>query len=186
LSGRIGGEVNAFTSYDYTAYYATVGTDHLERVMALEVDRMVNLTLSEATVQVEREVIVEERRLRIDNHPEALLYEQALAALFLNHRYGIPVIGWMQEIRGWTLDDTLAFYRRWYHPGNATLVVAGDVALDRLQALAEKHYGVLPPTQRGLRTRPVEPEHIAACHVTMQDARIKHSRWMRLYLAPAR
>jgi zinc protease len=93
LIGRVGGEVNAFTSYDYTAYYATVGADHLERVMALEADRMMNLTLSEDTVQVEREVIVEERRLRTDNHPESLLHEQVIAALFLNHRYGIPVSG---------------------------------------------------------------------------------------------
>jgi zinc protease len=185
LIGRAGGELNAFTSYDYTAYYATVGSDSLELVMALEADRMVNLTLSAEKVQVEREVIVEERRLRTDNNPEALLHEQVMAALFLNHRYGIPVIGWMQEIRSWTLEDVLAFYRRWYLPSNAILVVAGDVALDRLQALAEKHYGVLPPAQTSVRKRPVEPEHIAALRVEMQDARIKRSLWMRLYLAPA-
>jgi zinc protease len=185
LIGRAGGELNAFTSYDYTAYYATVGTDSLERVMALEADRMVNLTLSEEKVQVEREVIVEERRLRTDNHPEALLHEQVMAALFLNHRYGIPVIGWMQEIRSWTLEDALAFYRRWYLPSNAILVVAGDVALDRLQALAEKHYGVLQAAPTSVRKRPVEPEHIAPRRVALQDARIKHSLWMRLYLAPA-
>lgn len=185
LIGRAGGELNAFTSYDYTAYYATVGTDSLELVMALEADRMVNLTLSAEKVQVEREVIVEERRLRTDNNPEALLHEQVMAALFLNHRYGIPVIGWMQEIRSWTLEDVLAFYRRWYLPSNAILVVAGDVALDRLQALAEKHYGVLPPAPTSVRKRPVEPEHIAALRVEMQDARIKRSLWMRLYLAPA-
>ncbi len=86
LIARAGGDVNAFTSYDYTAYYATVGSNSLELVMALEADRMLNLTLSEETVQVEREVIVEERRLRTDNHPEALLHEQVMAALFLNHR----------------------------------------------------------------------------------------------------
>jgi zinc protease len=185
LIGRAGGELNAFTSYDYTAYYATVATDSLELVMALEADRMVNLTLSEEKVQVEREVIVEERRLRTDNHPEALLHEQVMATLFLNHRYGIPVIGWMQEIRSWTLDDALAFYRRWYLPSNAMLVVAGDVALDHLQALAEKHYALLPPAPTGERKRPVEPEHIAPRRVIMQDARIKHSLWIRQYLAPA-
>jgi zinc protease len=153
--------------------------------MTLEADRMLNLALSEERVQVEREVIVEERRLRTDNNPQALLHEQVMAALFLNHRYGIPVIGWMQEIRGWTLEDALTFYRRWYRPSNAMLVVAGDVALDRLQALAEKHYGGLPSAPTGVRQRPVEPEHIAARRVTMQDGRIKHALWMRLYLAPA-
>jgi zinc protease len=185
LIGRVGGALNAFTSYDYTAYYATVGTENLELVMTLEADRMLNLSLSEERVQVEREVIVEERRLRTDNDPEALLHEQVMAALFLNHRYGIPVIGWMQEIRRWTLEDALAFYRRWYHPSNAMLVVAGDVALDHLQTLAEKHYGVLSPAPLRMRKRPVEPEHIAARRVTMQDGRIKRPFWIRLYLAPA-
>jgi zinc protease len=185
LIGRVGGELNAFTSYDYTAYYATVHADSLELVMALEADRMLNLTLSEEMVRIEREVIVEERRLRIDNNPEALLHEQVMAALFLNHRYGVPVIGWMQEIRSWTLDDVLAFYRRWYRPGNATLVVAGDVALERLHALAEKHYGVLPPAPTSAQKRPIEPEHIAARRVAVQDRRIKRSLWMRFYLAPA-
>jgi zinc protease len=145
----------------------------------------VNLTLSEETVQIEREVIVEERRLRTDNHPEALLHEQVMAALFLNHRYGIPVIGWMQEIRSWTLDDVLAFYRLWYLPRHATLVVAGHVGFEHLQALAEKHYGVLPSASAVVRKRPLEPEHIAPRRVAMQDARIKHSLWMRLYLTPA-
>jgi zinc protease len=185
LIGRVGGELNAFTSYDYTAYYATVGTDSLEQVMVLEADRMVNLTLTEDKVQVEREVIVEERRLRTDNNPEVLLHEQVMAAQFLNHRYGIPVIGWLQEIRSWTLEDVLGFYRRWYLPGNAILVVAGDVALDRLQALAEKHYGGLSSAPASLRKRPLEPEHIAARRVAMQDVRIKHSLWTRRYLAPA-
>jgi zinc protease len=185
LIGRVGGEVNAFTSYDYTAYYATVGADHLELVMALEADRMINLTLSEDTVQVEREVIVEERRLRTDNHPESLLHEQVMAALFLNHRYGIPVIGWMHEIRSWTLDDVLAFYRRWYLPSHAILVVGGHVAQGYLQRLAEKHYGTLPSASPNVRERALEPEHTASRRVVMQDARIKHSLWMRLYLTPA-
>jgi zinc protease len=185
LIGRAGGTLNAFTSYDYTAYYATVGTDNLDLVMTLEADRMLNLSLSEERVQVEREVIVEERRLRTDNDPEALLHEQAMAALFLNHRYGIPVIGWMQEIRSWTPEDALTFYRRWYLPSNAMLVVAGDVALERLQALAEKHYGVLPSAPTSARQRPVEPEHIATRRVVMQDGWIKRPLWMRLYLAPA-
>lgn len=185
LIGCAGGELNAFTSYDYTAYYATVAAENLELVMTLEADRMVNLILSAEKVQVEREVIVEERRLRIDTDPEALLHEQVMATLFLNHHYGVPVIGWLHEIRGWILDDVLAFYRRWYRPTNAILVVAGDVALDRLQTLVEQYYGVLPPAPPSIRKRPLEPEHIAARRVAMRDLRIKRPLWMRLYLAPA-
>lgn len=181
---RAGGELNAFTSYDYTAYYATVGIENLERVMALEADRMVNLDLSEENVHVEREVIVEERRLRTDNDPEALLHEQVMAALFVNHRYGVPVIGWMHEIRGWTRADALEFYRRWYAPNNAILVVAGDVQLDHLKALVERYYAPLaavPVT----RKRTVEPDPIAERHVIMVDPRAGRPLLMQLFLAPA-
>jgi len=143
LIDRAGGGLNAFTSYDYTAYYATVGTESLELVMTLEADRMMNLTLSEEKVRVEREVIVEERRLRIDTDPEALLHEQVMATLFLNHRYGMPVIGWLHEIRSWTLDDALAFYRRWYHPSNAILVVAGE------EKYHAAHHGVVSHIDAG-------------------------------------
>jgi zinc protease len=153
--------------------------------MALEADRMLNLTLSEGQVRVEREVIAEERRLRTDTDPEALLHEQVMAATFLNHRYGIPVIGWMHEIRGWTLEDVVAFYRRWYRPSSAMLVVAGDVTLDRLQTLAERHFGTLPPAATNVRKRPVEPGHVAPRRIAMHDARIKRPLWMCLYLAPA-
>jgi zinc protease len=185
LIERIGGAFNAFTSYDYTAYYATVGSEHLELVMTLEADRMLNLSLSEEQLQVERQVIAEERRLRIDTDPEALLHEQVMATLFLNHRYGIPVIGWLHEIRSWTVDDVVTFYRRWYRPNNAVLVVAGDVTLDRLRALAETYYGGLPAAPTSARQRPVEPPHIAARRVALHDARIRRPLWMRLYLAPA-
>ena len=182
--GRIGGNLNAFTSYDYTAYYATVGSDNLERVMALESDRMVNLDLSEEHVQLERQVIIEERRLRTDNDPEALLNEQVMAALFLNHRYGVPVIGWMHEIRSWTRDDALAFYRRWYVPNNAILVVAGDVQLDRLRSLAERYYGPLKPMPV-TRKRATEPDPIAERRVVMIDSRVGRPFCTRLYLSPA-
>ena len=184
IIGRVGGELNAFTSYDYTAYYATVGTDSLERVMALEADRMVNLDLSEEHVEVERNVVIEERRMRTDNNPDALLNEQAMAALFLNHRYGVPVIGWMHEIQRWTRDDALAFYRRWYAPNNAILVIAGDVTLDRVRSLAERHYGSLKPVPI-TRKRAVEPNPIAERRVVIVDARVGRPEWMRLYLSPA-
>jgi len=182
--GRVGGELNAFTSYDFTAYYATVSTDHLERVMALEADRMVNLDLSDEHVQVERDVIIEERRLRVDTNPESLLHEQVMAAMFDNHRYGIPVIGWMHEIRGWTRDDVEAFYRRWYAPNDAILVIAGDVQRDQVRWLAERYYGPLAPVPTA-RKRTVEPDHIAERRVVMIDSRAGRPIWIRLCLAPA-
>jgi zinc protease len=182
--GRVGGTLNAFTSYDYTAYYATVGSHHLERVLELEADRMVNLDLSEEHVRVERDVVIEERRLRIDNNPEALLQEQVMAVLFINHRYGVPVIGWMHEIKGWTRDDVLAFYQRWYAPNNAILVVAGDVTRDRLKSLAERYYGPLK-SKPITRKRTAVPDPIAERRVVMVDSRIGHPLWVRFYLAPA-
>ena len=139
---------------------------------------MLNLTLSEETVQVEREVIVEERRLRTDNHPEALLHEHAMAALFLNHRYGIPVIGWMHEIRSWTLDDVLAFYRRWYLPSNAILVVAGHVAWTTCRR-SRNILGSAVPRRQEASARAGAHRSAACRHA---GPRIKHSLWMRLYL----
>ena len=182
--GEVGGELNAFTSYDFTAYYATVGSAHLERIMELEADRMVNLALTAQQVAVEREVIVEERRLRTDNNPETLLLEQALATLFLNHRYGIPVIGWMHEIRSWTQEDALSFYRRWYTPSNALLVVSGDIDFDQFKYLATKHYGEIP-AQVVARRRATEPPSLTERRVIMKDSRAGRPLWLRLYLAPS-
>lgn len=182
--GEVGGELNAFTSYDYTAYYATVGSAHLERIMELEADRMVNLALTAQQVAVEREVIVEERRLRTDNNPEASLLEQTLAALFLNHRYGIPVIGWMHEIRSWTQEDALSFYRRWYTPGHALLVVSGGIDFEQLKHLATKHYGKMP-THVVARRRATEPPSLAERRIIMKDPRAGRPLWLRLYLAPS-
>lgn len=182
--GEVGGELNAFTSYDYTAYYATVGSVHLERIMELEADRMMNLALTAPQVAVEREVIVEERRLRTDNNPEALLLEQSLATLFVNHRYGIPVIGWMHEIRSWTQEDALSFYRRWYAPNNAFLIVSGDVDFEQLKRIATEHYGKIA-AQSVARKRTIEPTSVAERRVIMKDPRAGRPLWLRLYLAPS-
>ncbi len=182
--GEVGGELNAFTSYDFTAYYATVGSAHLERIMELEADRMVNLALTAQQVAIEREVIVEERRLRTDNNPEALLLEQSLATLFLNHHYGTPVIGWMHEIRSWTQEDALSFYRRWYTPSNALLIVAGDVDFEKLKHLATIHYGRIP-AHVVARRRATEPPSLTERRVIMKDPRAGRPLWLRLYFAPS-
>jgi len=136
---RNGGRDNAFTSWDYTGYVQTVARDRLEIVMRMEADRMAGLALTDATVDPERDVILEERRQVIDNVPARRLSEQIHAALFLNHPYGRPIIGWEHEMRGLTRADAEAWHRAWYAPNNAILVVAGDVDAAELRPLAEKY-----------------------------------------------
>lgn len=131
-----GGSDNAFTSYDYTAYYQRIAADRLELVMKMEADRMRNLRISPDDWKTEREVILEERAQRTDSDPSALLSEQMRAAQFLNSPYGTPVIGWRQEMEELTREDALAWYRRYYAPNDAVLVVAGDVTPDQVKELA--------------------------------------------------
>ena len=124
---RIGGNENAFTSIDYTGYFQRVPREQLARMMEFEADRMTGLILKDENVLPERDVVLEEYNMRVANNPEARLAEQIMAALYLNHPYGRPVIGWHQEIEKLDRDDALAFYRRFYAPNNAILVIAGDV-----------------------------------------------------------
>ena len=182
---RNGGRENAFTSTDYTGYFQTVALDRLELVMAMEADRMTNLVLTEEDVRTERMVILEERRQRTDNDPAAILSEHVNAALFVNHPYRIPVIGWEHEIRGLDRDSILAFYRQRYAPNNAILVVSGDITADRLRPLAEKYYGAIPAAPTPPRARPQEPPHRAARSVILTDARVRQPAWSRSYLAPS-
>jgi zinc protease len=185
LVARLGGRDNAFTSYDYTAYYQNVAADRLEKVMALEADRMRNLTLDEQNFQTERAVVMEERRSRTDNNPQALLTERVEAALFLNHPYRKPVIGWSSEIAGLTREDALEFYKRWYAPNNAILVVAGDVQPDKVRQLAETYYGPLKPEQLPPRLRAEEPPQVAARAVSLADPRVQQANFSRTYMAPS-
>ena len=182
---RNGGRENAFTSTDYTAYFQTVAVNRLELVMRMEADRMTNLVLTESAIEPERRVILEERRQRTDNAPAAILREEANAALFLNHPYGKPVIGWEHEIRALGLDDILAFYRQHYAPNNAVLVVAGDTTAAELRPLAERYYGPIPPAPVPPRVRPQEPPHNAARRVELRDVRVRDPSWNRTFLAPS-
>jgi zinc protease len=133
----------------------------------------------------ERDVILEERRSRIDNSPSALLNEQINAALFLNHTYHNPVIGWEHEMRGLTTEDALDFYRAWYAPNNAVLVIGGDVTVDTVRALAEKYYGPVPMRAVPERNRPQEPPKVAATRLVMKSPRAGEPSWSRSYLAPS-
>ncbi len=182
-----GGSDNAFTSYDYTAYFQRVAADRLGLMMKMEADRMVDLDIRQEDILVERDVVIEERAQRTDSDPGALFGEQRSAAQYLNHRYGVPIIGWRHEMVDLSLEDALGFYEAHYAPNNAVLVVAGDVEPDEVRALAEEHYGVLEANPAiGPRERPQEPPQTVARRLVMEDARVGQPYVIRTYLAPER
>ncbi|WP_192179566.1 M16 family metallopeptidase [Mesorhizobium amorphae] len=182
----IGGSNNAFTSYDYTAFHETVAPSALGEMMSFEADRMRNLILTDDVIKTERDVILEERRSRIDSSPQAVLDEEVDATLWQNQPYRIPVIGWMQEMEQLNRTDAIAFYDKYYRPNNAVLIVAGDVEPDTVKALAEKTYGKiergpdLPP-----RIRPVEPEQNTKRTVTLTDARVSVPSFSTQWVVPS-
>ena len=182
---RNGGNDNAFTGPDYTGYFQTIARDRLELVMRMEADRMTNLVLAEDEVLRERDVVLEERSQRVDNNPSGRFAEQMNAAQFLHHPYGMPVIGWRHEIERYTREDSLDFYRTWYAPNNAILLVAGDIDAAELKPLAEKYYGVIPAMEVPDRTRVQEPPQLAERTVTLRDPRVRQPSWLRSYLAPS-
>ncbi|MDA1099734.1 MAG: pitrilysin family protein [Proteobacteria bacterium] len=186
IVARNGGRDNAFTSYDYTGYFQNVAQDKLDLVMGMEADRMTNLVLTAEDVDTERAVILEERRSRTDNSPAAQMNEAMSAAQYLAHPYRIPVIGWKHEIEKLDQADALAFYRRYYAPNNAILVVAGDVEAEAVFALAEKHFGPLARVSLPPRWRLQEPPQRAARQVVFRDGRVSQADWQRSYLAPTR
>ena len=181
-----GGNDNAFTTQDYTAYFENLAADRLELAIKLESERMTGLVLTDAVVLPEREVIIEERRTRIDNSPQALFEEQIEAALYLNQPYRKPTIGWESEMQGLTTDDALAFYRKWYAPNNAVLVIAGDVETSKVRELAQKYFGPLERRAVPARSRVAEPPKVAAITLSMSSPRVGSPSWSRSYLAPSR
>ena len=184
---RVGGNENAFTSADYTGYFQRVPREQLARMMAFEADRMTGLTLKTEEVLPERDVVLEEYNMRVANSPDARLAEQAMAALYLNHPYGRPVIGWRHEIEQLSREDALAFYRRFYAPNNAILVIAGDVTADEVRPLAEQNFGPLAarPDIAAKRIRPQEPTPVAPRTVTLADPQVEQPTLRRYYLVPS-
>ncbi|MCG7494906.1 pitrilysin family protein [Thalassobius sp. Cn5-15] len=183
-----GGSDNAFTSFDYTAYFQRIAADRLDLMMQMESDRMVNIRLSEDEILTERDVILEERNQRVENSARALFREQQRAVQYLNHRYGVPIIGWRHEMESLDRDDALSFYKTFYAPNNAVLVVAGDVTPDEVRELADRHYGVIPanPDLPVERVRSQEPPQTAPRRVTFADPRVAQPSVSRSYLAPER
>ncbi|MBN9594874.1 MAG: insulinase family protein [Afipia sp.] len=187
LVSRIGGNENAFTSYDYTAYYQRVSRDQLATMLAFEADRMTGLVLKDENVLPERDVVLEEYNMRVGNSPDARLTEQIMAALYLNHPYGRPVIGWHQEIEKLNREDALEFYKRFYAPNNATLILAGDVSVDDVRPMVEAAYGKIPPQPSipPRRIRPQEPTPAGPRTVTLADPRVEQPSVRRYYLVPS-
>jgi zinc protease len=185
IIAKNGGNENAFTSYDYTAFYQTVSPDKLSVVMDIESDRMQNLQLSDNDILAERDVVLEERRTRTDNSDAALFREQVNAAMYLTYPYRVPIIGWANEIKRLNKEMALTFYDRWYAPNNAILVVAGAVAGEDVKELAEIYYGVIPKKQLEQRRRVQEPPQIAARRLTMDSEQVGQASWSRRYRAPS-
>jgi zinc protease len=185
LIAQNGGRDNAFTTEDYTVFHETVAKDRLDLAMRLEADRMTGLVLDDSAVLPERDVILEERRMRIDNDPSALLREQVVAGLYLNASYHNPTIGWEHEMRGLGTADALAFYRDWYAPNNAILIVAGDVEAAEVKTLAERHFGPIAARSVPPRLRLDEPPHYAPIRLEMKSPRAAQASWRRFYLAPS-
>jgi len=183
---EIGGQENAFTSSDYTAYYQKVSPDALKTMMTYEADRMRNVILSDEVVYPERDVILEERSGRVDSSPGAILSEFTQAALFVHHPYGIPVIGWEHEIAKLEREDILAFYEKWYQPWNATVVVAGDVEPEQVLEMAKETYGKVVASQPEIkRERIRDPKPVVEKELRYADERVTNPVWRRAFLAPS-
>jgi zinc protease len=187
LSKRVralGGNDNAFTTQDYTAYYQSIAVQHLETVMQMESDRMKSILIPAEEFEAERQVVLEERRQRTENDPRAHLYEQMRYALFPGHPYAAPVIGWEQDIKSLTRQDALDWHKKWYNPANAILVVSGDVTVSELKALAEKTYGTIPALQIEKTILPPINNFPAQTVMTLRDPRVHQPQWVRLYRVP--
>jgi zinc protease len=182
----VGGQENAFTSSDYTGYFQRVPRDKLRAMMEFEADRMTGLVLTDDVVRPELSVVLEEQNMRVANNPAARLGQEMDAALYHNHPYGRPVIGWRHEIERLTREDALAFYHRFYAPNNAILVISGDVSAEQIRAMADDTYGKIPRvTEIAPRVRPQEPAPEAARTVTLADPRVMQPNVSRYYLVPS-
>ena len=184
---KVGGNENAFTSVDYTGYFQRVPREQLGKMMEFEADRMTGLVLKDENVLPERDVVLEEYNMRVANNPEARLGEQIMAALYLNHPYGRPTIGWHQEIEKLTREEALAFYKRFYAPNNAILVIAGDTDVNEVRPMAEQTFGKVAaqPDIPVRRIRPQEPEPAAPRTVTLADPHVEQPSMRRTYLVPS-
>jgi len=190
LVAAYGGNDNAFTMQDATAYFQKIPRQYLRLVMILEAERMRNLQLSDDEVLKERDVVLEERSSRVDNHPGQILGEKLRAALFSNHPYGIPTIGFRNEIESYDSAMVDTFYKRFYAPNNAILIISGAVTEDDVRAASEDIFGNIPPSDIDALPAPQKPilslgSDVSNNNIIMHDKRVKQEEWSRLYLAPS-
>lgn len=181
----MGGNDNAFTSQDYTAYFQSIAADRLEDVMAMEADRMRGLTLPADQVLSERDVVLEERRQNTDSDPNAQMHEQMRHALFPGHPYGIPVIGWPYEIAKLSRENAMDFHNKWYAPNNATVVISGDVKLADIMPIVEKTYGAVVARDVPARTAPPVMNVPGEARIVMQSARVHQPVFQRMIRMPS-
>lgn len=181
----LGGEDNAFTSQDYTAYYQSIAKEQLEKMMTMEAARMHGLNVPTDDFASENKVILEERRQRTDNNPQAQLAEQMNTALFPNHPYGIPVIGWMHEIADLSWADAKGFYDLYYAPNNAILIVSGDVNAPDVFEMAKRTYGIIPRVDTPERLRTISPPFVADTQITLSHPNVQEPVFKRIYRVPS-
>ena len=184
IVARNGGRDNAFTGHDYTAYFQSIAADRLEMVMELEADRMANLAFDAEIVQTERQVVIEERKQVVESRPERRFSEAMYASLYVHHPYGTPIIGWQSEQETFTLEDARGFYRTWYAPNNAILIVSGAVEPEEVWELAEKTYGKIQPRPVPQRDRVDEPQIQADRRVVFRDPEVRQPSFRRQWLVP--
>ena len=184
IIAKNGGQDNAFTAQDYTGYFQNVAKDKLPMIMALFVDQMLNLKLTDKDIETERKVIIEERSSRVDNNPGGKFGEEMRAAFFRSSPYGIPIIGWRHEMEKLSRADAEAWLKKYYTPNNAVLIIAGDVTVDEVRKLAEKHYGSIPKGPDLKRVWPAEPPHRADISLTFRDPQVKQPSMQFSFLAP--
>jgi zinc protease len=184
IIARNGGQDNAQTSHDFTVYFQRIAKDRLPIVMGLEADRMVNLDLSEPNVLTERDVVLEERHLRIDSEPQALAQEQMEAELHLTHPYARPVIGWEQEIKSIGRAQAIDFYQHHYAPNNAIVMVTGDVTPEEVRKIAEEKYGAVPSRELVPRVDGYSPPRLAETRMNFALPGTKLPQLIRMYRVP--
>lgn len=181
----LGGQNNAFTSQDVTNYYVKISKEHLERIMELEAERLVGLKITPALFDTEKNVILEERKSRVDNDPFGQFSEQMRAQLFQHHPYKIPIIGWEHEIKDLSREEVMDFYHKHYAPNNVILIIAGDVNPAEVKPLVEKHYGPLKAVPQGERIRAKEPPAIVEKKITLRHSQVQQPQYIRIYRTPS-
>ena len=187
IINNLGGSQDANTTWDRTAYSIIIAKEYLEKIMELESDRMTNLAFNHDDVTKELQVILQERRQEIESKPSRLLSEATNAAFFWQHPYGRPVIGFRNHMESYTFKDAKLFYQSWYTPNNAILVIAGDIAKDKVITLINKYYGTISGKSLPDRTalREIEPTHNnCTVKVELRDTKLQQPYWQSAYTAP--